>query len=113
MCELGLSSFEALALERLRLLRAVEKVSSLGAAKYSKEWADKMDEEIRKAPELARYAVRALNASLSTGEDRSSTHDALLARERDHFSHYILRLAFCREEEQRRWFAQQEYDLFR
>ena len=37
-CDLGLAEFESLAVERLKLLRIVEKVNSLSAGKYSKEW---------------------------------------------------------------------------
>lgn len=42
---------------------------------------------------------------------RSSTLDA--ERKKDHVSHYVLRLAFCRSEELRRRFVKAETTLFR
>ncbi len=103
--DVGLTDFEALAVERLRVLRAVEKVGQLGAVKYSREWANKMDEELGNPKgDLRGYSFDGMSRR---------TRDHLLARERDHFSHYILRLAYCHQEDSRRWLVQQECDLFR
>ncbi len=88
------------------MLRAVEKVGQLGVNKYSKEWVTKMDEELGNAKgDLRGYSF--------AGMSNRNNRDHLLARERDHFSHYILRLAYCHQEEKRRWMVQQEVDLFR
>ena len=87
--DLGLVEFEALAVERLKLLRAVEKVGQLGAAKYSREWVQKMDEELGNPKgELRSYSYDGMSRR---------TREHLMARERDHFSHYILRLAYCHQ----------------
>ncbi|TIA75559.1 hypothetical protein E3P89_03625 [Wallemia ichthyophaga] len=49
--------------------------------------------------------------SLSTNYTRTATLEA--ERKKDHVSHYVLRLAFCRSEELRRRFVKAETTLFR
>jgi DNA primase large subunit len=34
-------------------------------------------------------------------------------RRKDHISHFVLRLVYCRTEESRHWFLQQEHALFK
>lgn len=103
-CSLGLMEFETMALERLKVLRAVDKISSICQIKYNHEWAEKIDQELR-------HSDQSLIAYSYYGLDKASNRMA--HRERDHFSHFILRLAYCRSEELRRWFISQECDLFR
>lgn len=40
--DIGLADFETLALERLNVLRVMEKCAALSVHKYSMEWADKV-----------------------------------------------------------------------
>lgn len=42
-----------------------------------------------------------------------SAEEVFLARRIDHISHFLLRLAFCRTDELRKWFISLEIDFFR
>lgn len=50
---------------------------------------------------------------LSDNRDGADPQELYDERRKDHISHFVLRLAFCRSEEQRRWLLQQETELFR
>uniref|UniRef100_A0A3Q0SSQ6 DNA primase large subunit n=1 Tax=Amphilophus citrinellus TaxID=61819 RepID=A0A3Q0SSQ6_AMPCI len=88
---ISLSEFETFAVERLKLLKTVE---SLGVSyvKLTDQYKSKLEKELK-----------ALNFPYSEFEKRR----------KDHISHFILRLAYCQTEDLRRWFIQQEVDLFR
>ncbi|XP_059586679.1 DNA primase large subunit isoform X2 [Alligator mississippiensis] len=92
----SLAEFESFAVDRLRLLKVVE---NLGV-KYLKgtdDYKSKLEYELRKL----KFPFKAL------------AEDDYDARRKDHISHFILRLAYCQSEDLRRWFIQQEMDLFR
>uniref|UniRef100_A0A5F8G1Z5 DNA primase large subunit n=1 Tax=Monodelphis domestica TaxID=13616 RepID=A0A5F8G1Z5_MONDO len=93
---ISLLEFENLAIERLKLLKIVENLG-VSYVKGSDQYQSKLETEIRK-----------LKFSF-----RESSEDEFDARRRDHISHFILRLAYCQSEDLRRWFIQQEMDLFR
>ena len=56
----------------------MEKHASLSAARYSREWAEALNGELRDSADLQLYSYKALK-------------DSPAARERDHLAHYILR----------------------
>ncbi|XP_063245486.1 DNA primase large subunit isoform X2 [Prinia subflava] len=91
-----LVEFESFAVDRLRLLKVVE---SLGVSyvRGTDTYKSKLEAELRKL----KFPYRAL------------AEDDYEARRKDHISHFILRLAYCQSEDLRRWFLQQELDLFR
>ncbi|XP_044531290.1 DNA primase large subunit [Gracilinanus agilis] len=93
---ISLMEFETLAIERLRLLKIVENLG-VSYVKGSDQYQSKLESEIRK-----------LKFSF-----RESSEGEFDARRKDHISHFILRLAYCQSEDLRRWFIQQEMDLFR
>ncbi|XP_061425179.1 DNA primase large subunit isoform X3 [Lethenteron reissneri] len=96
----SLVEFEALAVQRLRLLKSVERIGVLfmrGTENYDK----KLEEELKKSKFPYRDSI-----TLTEVDDQEP-------RKRDHISHFILRLAYCQSEDLRRWFIQQEMDLFR
>ncbi|KAK2181133.1 hypothetical protein NP493_409g01000 [Ridgeia piscesae] len=96
---LSLQEFEDIALERLKVLKAVETVG-LRHIKGSEEYRNEMEKVLRSFPGGVARAV--CRAKCDPGDVR-----------KDHISHFILRLAYCRMEELRRWFIAQELDLFR
>ncbi|XP_050806763.1 DNA primase large subunit isoform X2 [Gopherus flavomarginatus] len=93
---ISLAEFENFAIDRLKLLKAVENLG-VSYVKGSDEYKSRLEREIRKL----KFPFKAL------------VEDDYDARRKDHISHFILRLAYCQSEDLRRWFIQQEMDLFR
>ena len=92
--EVTLDEFELLSLDRLQLLRSIEVLKTRGFE--DRELATKIAQQERKIA--------------STRKDLSSR---LTEQKRDQISHFIMRLAYCRTEDLRRWFLQQESVLFK
>ena len=106
-CQISLEMMETLAVERLRFLRVMEKHSSMSTAiKYSDEWKNNVNADLKNQG-LESY-VNVLYAG-----NKSKEMQVFQNRSRDHFSHFILRLAYSRTEELRRWFINHEVDAFR
>lgn len=100
-----LSEFEDMAIDRLRLLRIIEYASIIGNKVFSPEWKNCIMQELKKQ-NLNKY-VRMLKC-----DSHVKPGDIQIRRE-DHISHHILRLAYCRTEELRRWFLNKELELFK
>ncbi|KAL8607230.1 hypothetical protein ACOMHN_009624 [Nucella lapillus] len=97
-----LDEFEDLAVERLKVLKAVE-TAGVRHSKGSENYIKQLEKEIRE--------TKLKNSVFEKGSVEESQKQ--LNRWKDHVSHFILRLAYCRSEDLRRWFIQQEVDLFR
>ncbi|XP_072856335.2 DNA primase large subunit [Pogona vitticeps] len=93
---ISLMEFESFAVDRLKLLKVVENLG-VTYVKGSKQYNQKLEAELK----ALHFPYHAL-----IQEDHER-------RRKDHISHFILRLAYCQTEELRRWFIQQEMDLFR
>ncbi|XP_064020177.1 DNA primase large subunit [Pogoniulus pusillus] len=93
---ISLVEFESFAIDRLKLLKAVENLG-VSYARGNESYKTKLETELRKL----KFPYRAL------------AEDDYEARRKDHISHFILRLAYCQSEDLRRWFLQQEMDLLR
>ncbi|NXM47186.1 PRI2 primase, partial [Gymnorhina tibicen] len=93
---ISLVEFESLAVDRLKLLKVVENLG-VSYVRNTDTYKSKLESELRKL----KFPYKAL------------AEDDYEARRKDHISHFILRLAYCQSEDLRRWFLQQEMDLFR
>ncbi|KAM6459856.1 DNA primase large subunit isoform 2-T3 [Liasis olivaceus] len=93
---ISLMEFESFAVDRLKLLKTVENLG-VSYMKGSDSYKEKLQLELRQL-KFPYYAL---------------IEDDYDARRKDHISHFILRLAYCQTEELKRWFIQQEMDLFR
>ena len=94
-----LETMEVLAMERLRFLRTMEKFSNM---KKDNDWVDAVKKDLNSSGLSAYYNL----------VERINT-DWLQNRARDYISHFVLRLAYSRTEDLRRWFVSQEVDAFR
>ncbi|XP_050685534.1 DNA primase large subunit [Leptidea sinapis] len=102
-----LQEFENLALERLTLLRTLATATTLkGLRLYSDEFTDFILSELKNNG--LKYYVKLCEKS-----GCGSLETDLQARRKDHIAHFILRLAYCRTEDLRRWFITRELELFR
>lgn len=96
--EITLEEFESFAIDRLRILIEIE-----SGVLRSKSFRD-IEQTIR--PLLLKW----LPLTPSSATNAALTHSE---RRKDHYSHYILRLVFCRTEELRRKFVKNEVILFK
>ncbi|XP_052757862.1 DNA primase large subunit [Galleria mellonella] len=104
---ISLQEFESLALERLNLLRCLATATTLKNLRpYSNEWREYIITELRNKG--LKYYAKLCDKSAC-----GNTEMDLQARRKDHIAHFILRLAYCRTEELRRWFIARELELFR
>ncbi|KAK7501096.1 hypothetical protein BaRGS_00007581 [Batillaria attramentaria] len=99
---ISLDEFEELAVERLKVLKAVE-TAGVRHAKGTENYDKVLEKEIRE--------TKLKNAIFEKSTMEES--EKQINRWKDHVSHFILRLAYCRSEELRSWFIKQEVDLFR
>ncbi|KAL0894560.1 hypothetical protein ABMA27_013132 [Loxostege sticticalis] len=104
---ISLQEFETLALERLTLLRSLATATTLkGLRAYSDEWKEYVISDLRN--QGLKYYSKLFEISRC-----GATEADLQARRKDHIAHFILRLAYCRNEELRRWFVARELELFK
>ena len=122
---ISLEMFQSLAMERLKILKTIEQVlarlnTSLATAASSKK--DEIEKLFRKElkEKLNHLKVSSDLLFLLSPSPSSQfiifpsfTGTSSLDLQNDIISHYILRLAFCPSEEERRWFITQELELFR
>ncbi|CAF1210828.1 unnamed protein product [Rotaria sordida] len=106
---ISLELFQSLAIERLRILKTIEQVlarlnTTLSVAPMNKK--DEIEKLIRKELKDKLNQLKFIIFPSFTGA-------LSIDLQNDIISHYILRLAFCPTEEERRWFITNELELFR
>lgn len=104
ICDMTITEFEALALERLKVLRILEQAAAKNLKPMSEEWRESVFSEM--IHEGLKGYVRLCKGNHPKDQD-------IAARRKDYLSHFILRFVYCRSEELRRWFITRETELFR
>ncbi|KAH8864473.1 DNA primase large subunit isoform 1 [Schistosoma japonicum] len=97
-----LSELEDYAVHRIRVLKCVETVGQ-DCIRGTKDYDDKIIAELGK---IGGFGKIFTSCSSSLKNAKEDIH-------KDIISHFILQVAYCRSEDLRRWFVQQEVDLFR
>ncbi|KAI7849928.1 DNA primase large subunit Spp2 [Circinella umbellata] len=95
--EITIEEFETYALDRLQVLKTLETASLRN----------------KHGPEFKKQVDQALEKHLPLKSNLSQSPSLLEERRKDHISHFVLRLAYCRSEDLRAWFLRQECALFK
>ncbi|KAK6351550.1 hypothetical protein TWF718_004709 [Orbilia javanica] len=105
--EISLEEFEQWAIDRLKVLGEIE------TSQFRNHTPQEIDATLKRL--LEKYMPLASNSSIPESDRSNPRRFAGLSNERkkDHYSHFILRLAFARTEELRRRFTATESVLFR
>lgn len=96
---------EELALNRLRLLKLFDKVTSDDCVKYSTQWNELIVADIRAKYPTTFYKLCEKEVNLD-----NPSKEELLARQLDHISHFILRMVCCNDIQLHNWFINREAD---
>lgn len=94
LIDVSLKEFEELAIERLKLFRILEQATIKYPKVLSNEWKEHVKDELNLAK--LKHFVRLFSGNGKTELDFN-------ARRRDYLSHFILRFAYCRSEDLRRY----------
>ncbi|KAI7893439.1 eukaryotic and archaeal DNA primase, large subunit-domain-containing protein [Mucor mucedo] len=92
--EITIEEFEVFALDRLQVLRAIDTASLRNR-------------------DIAQEAKKAIDTFLPLKSNLSKSDSLYEERRKDHISHYVLRMAYCRSDELQEWFIKQECELFK
>ncbi|MCP4732747.1 MAG: hypothetical protein GY873_00985, partial [Bosea sp.] len=103
--ELSLDEFEELALARLKVLRKIEELKTRNVT--GEAYRMQLDKTIK-----ANLHVDAATTTSASGGKLSAKQVRNRNKHQDISSHFILRAAYCRTEDLRRWFLTQECALF-
>ncbi|GFR49921.1 hypothetical protein Agub_g11940, partial [Astrephomene gubernaculifera] len=105
-----LEEFERLALARLSVLKEMEAYKLRHPNKTEKEYLDKLNQ-------LKQKHMRGISSSSSSSAQPGPAASSTSLRDEDVrtdlISHYVLRLAYCRTADLRKWFLAQECEMFR
>ncbi|CAH8869455.1 unnamed protein product [Trichobilharzia szidati] len=97
-----LNELEDYAVQRIRVLKCIEAVGQ-DCVRGTKEYDEKVVTELTKLGGFGKIFTACSSSIKNAKEDIR----------KDIISHFILQVAYCRSEDLRRWFIQQEVDLFR
>jgi len=94
--EVSLEEFELFAVDRLKVLKCIETAKIL--------WP-------KRGFDFDRQMTTVLKENMPLGAQNAN--ERFDERKKDHLSHFIMRHAYCKSEDLRRWFLTQECELFR
>ncbi|KAI1297912.1 DNA primase large subunit [Halotydeus destructor] len=102
---ISLDDAEDMVFERINILKVFDEVNVAGKD-YRDDWLNEIDMKLENAQ--SKWMTNFYKGGKPSVSSLNYDH-----RKRDHTSHFLLRLYYCRDEELRKWFVWHESELFR